>query len=232
MDAPGRARSAVPETPGADPLTALFAPFGLEVRAGDLSLRLLRDEDLSAYAALLRRPIFPDPEADHVFPWYAVEEERRIAEALDFQWTLRAGISPQSWHLSLGVFADGELIGVQDVSATDFGQLREVSSGSWLTRSAQGRGHGLLMRRALLVLAIDHLGARTARSSAVLGNEPSRRVSLACGYLPNGTETRLEHGRPITHQRFLLRDVDLVRPAVPVQVTGLGSRLRALLGAG
>ncbi|WP_341854248.1 GNAT family protein [Brachybacterium sp. GPGPB12] len=142
-------------------LSALYPSLGLVVRAGDLTLRPLADEDLPEYAALIRRPIFEDPASPQVFPWYRAAPETRVREApLRFQWTPRGGISPERWTLAFGVWAGGRLIGAQDVSAERFGERRTVTSGSWLTLDAHGNGYGRLMRQAMLVLAFDHLGAR------------------------------------------------------------------------
>ncbi|MFC0672543.1 GNAT family N-acetyltransferase [Brachybacterium hainanense] len=214
-----------------NPLAPLFPPFGLTLRAGDLTLRLLRDEDLPEYAELLTRPIFPDEDADHVFPWYLGDPEARVRNALMFQWTKRAEVAPERWNLTLGIWAQGGLIGSQDVNATDFPRRRVVSSGSWLTLDAHGRGYGKLMRQMILVLAFDHLGALRAESAAVLGNAPSFGVSRACGYEADGTEVVIERDRRLVHQRFSVTPQTVVRPAVPVEVEGLSPELRAMLGA-
>ncbi len=42
------------------------------------------------------------------------------------------------------------------------------------------------MRAAVLLLAFDHLGARTARSEAFADNPASLRVSEKLGYAPDG----------------------------------------------
>ncbi|MCL6424218.1 GNAT family N-acetyltransferase [Brachybacterium sp. JHP9] len=212
-------------------LCSLFPPFALEIQAGDLTLRLLRDADLPEYTDLLRRPIFADETADHVFPWYAVPEQERIRGALAFQWSLRSGLSAEKWALALGIWAHGELIGCQDLNATDFARRRTIGSGSWLTLDAQGRGYGKLMRQAALVLAFDHLGARRAESAAILGNAPSFGVSRSCGYALNGSAVVLEGGKVVEHQGFVVTPETFVRPEVPVRVSGLGADLRAMLGA-
>lgn len=212
-------------------LSALYPSLGLVVRAGDLTLRPLADEDLPEYAALIRRPIFEDPASPQVFPWYRAEPETRVREALRFQWTLRSEISPERWTLAFGVWAGGRLIGAQDVSAQRFAERRTVTSGSWLTLDAHGNGYGRLMRQAMLVLAFDHLGALRAESAAVIGNAPSYGVSRACGYIDNGTEISTIPGSSEEQQRFLVTPELLRRPDVPVEVEGLTPALREMLGA-
>jgi len=212
-------------------LETLYPPLGLTLRAGDLTLRLLRDADLPEYAVLLRRPIFADEAADHVFPWYAVDPEDRVRGALQFQWTQRAVAAPERWNLTFGIWAQDQLVGTQDVGAKDFPRRRTVTSGSWLTRDAQGKGYGKLMRQMVLALAFDHLGAQRAESEAVLGNDPSFGVSRACGYALNGTRVTVDGNRPLVHQCFLVTPETFVRPQVPVTVEGLVPALRAMLGA-
>lgn len=218
-------------TPARDPLAGIFPPFGLRLTAGDLTLRPLRDADYPEYAELLQRPIFADEDADHVFPWYLADPEERVRNAVVFQWSQRAALSPADWQLPLGIWAHGRLIGSQDVGGKDFAHRRVVTSGSWLTLDAQGKGYGKLMRQAALVLAFDHLGALRAESDAVVTNRPSCAVSLSCGYAPDGIEVRYDRERRVQAQRFAVTPETFVRPSVPVQVEGLTAELRTMLGA-
>lgn len=212
-------------------LALLYPPFGLVLRAGALTLRMLRDADLPEYAELLRRPIFEDPQSPAMFHWYRAEPEERVRNALSFQWQLRSAIDPEQWTLPFGIWVQGRLIGCQDVSAQRFAERRTVSSGSWLTLEAHGNGYGTLMRQAMLVLAFDHLGAERAESSAAIGNDPSFGVSRACGYLDNGTQMSTLPGPVTLEQRFLVTPETFRRPGVPVEVEGLTAPLRAMLGA-
>ncbi|MGO1225904.1 MAG: GNAT family N-acetyltransferase [Brachybacterium sp.] len=218
------------DSPSFPDLVALHPPFGLVLRAGDLTLRPLADADLPEYAALLRRPIFEDPESPAKFWWYREEPEVRVRNALSFQWRLRSGISPEEWTLPLGIWAGGRLIGCQDLSAVRFAERRTVTSGSWLTLDAHGNGYGTLMRQAMLVLAFDHLGATRAESSAAVGNDASFGVSRACGYVENGTHMSTLPGPTVLEQRFLVTPESFRRPSVPVQVEGVTAPLRAMLG--
>ncbi|PWH07298.1 N-acetyltransferase [Brachybacterium endophyticum] len=213
------------------PLEELHPPFALRVRSGALTMRMLRDEDMPEYAALLRRPVFAVPDAPHVFPWYARDEEERVREALRFQWRLRSELHPEKWTLPFGIWVDGRLVGCQDLGATAFAVRRVVTSGSWLTLDQQGRGYGSLMRRTVLALAFDHLGAVRAESAAVVGNARSYGVSHACGYEHNGTEVIEQAGRAIEHQRFVVTPATFRRGDAEVQVEGLTPALRSLLGA-
>lgn len=212
-------------------LAALHPPFALRVRAGNLSLRVLADEDLPEYAALIRRPIFADPESPAVFEWYRAEPDLRVRDSLQFQWRQRSELRPEQWTLPLGVWAGGRLIGSQDLGAERFAERRTVTSGSWLTLDAHGRGFGTLMRQAMLVLAFDHLGAERAESSAAIGNHASFGVSRACGYVDNGVHLSTLRGPVVEEQRFLLTPDRFRRPTAPVEVEGVTDALRELLGA-
>jgi RimJ/RimL family protein N-acetyltransferase len=212
-------------------LATLHPPFGLVLRVGDLTLRPLADADLPEYAALLHRPIFEDAESPAMFWWYRAEPEERVRNALSFQWRLRSGVGPESWTLPLGIWAGGRLIGCQDLSAERFAERRTITSGSWLTLDAHGRGCGTLMRQAMLVLAFDHLGALRAESSAAIGNAASFGVSRACGYVEDGTRMSTLPGPTVLEQRFLVTPESFRRPSVPVEVEGVTPALRRLLGA-
>lgn len=225
----GSAPSSAPSSTPFPALSEIFPPFGLAVHAGDLTLRLFTDADFPEYAALLREPIFDDPEAEYVFPWYRVDPEQRVRESLRFQWRLRAQIQPDDWTLTFGIWAGGRLIGSQDLGATKFATRRAVTSGSWLTRSAHGQGYGKLMRQAVLVLAFDHLGASRAESSASVHNARSIAVSRACGYVDNGTEVSGMYDSRVVEQKFLVTPETFQRPAVGVEVEGLNDELKAML---
>ena len=113
--------------------------------------------------------------------------ERKL---LQYHWRALADWTPQRWNLTAVAVHDGRIIGVQDVGATDFSVARSVSTGSWLGRSYQGRGLAKEMRAAILHLAFEGLGARTAYSGAWEENAASLGVSRALGYEPNGTVVR------------------------------------------
>lgn len=214
-----------------DVLAELYAPFGLRIRAGNLTLRVFRDSDLPAYADLINSRLFSDEQAPHVFAWWARDPADKLLDSLQFQWSQRAGIKPSAWTLPLAVFEGDRLVGSQDIGAKDFATLGVVNSGSYLRLDAQGRGIGTLMRQMVLVLAFDHLGAIRAESGAVLGNESSMAVSRHCGYAPDGIEVTANGDRRVELQRVAVTPETFVRPAVDVVVEGLTPELRRQLGA-
>ena len=135
-------------------------------------------------------------------------------------WSLRQ-ISPQSWTIQFAVILDGTVIGAQDLGAQDFAHRRTVSSGSWLTKRAQGQGVGTEMRAALLLFAFDVLGAEWAESSAAVWNTASLRVSYGLGYEPNGvTRVAPRSEQPVDEQRVRLSRHGFNRPTWGITTTG------------
>jgi RimJ/RimL family protein N-acetyltransferase len=137
-------------------------------------------------------------------------------------WRTRGEWSEDDWSLDLAVFADGQVVGEQRVSARDFRVLREVSTFSWLGVRHHGRGIGTQMRAAVLHLAFAGLGATDAISGAFDDNVSSLRVSEKLGYQPDGIERLAAQGRATTTRRLrLTRDRWQATDRVPVTVTGL-----------
>ena len=214
-----------------DDLSRLYPPFGLVVTAGDITLRLLRDSDLPAYADLITSPLFEDENVNFVFNWLTEDPAVQLRNSQQFLWSSRAGIGPDGWRLTLGVFESGRLIGSQDLSAQNFNTLRVVRSGSYLQLAAQGRGIGTLMRRMALTLAFDHLGAVRAESAAIFGNDRSFAVSRHCGYALDGTSVTSNGEDRVELQRFVVTPETFIRSDGDVRVEGLTPALMELLGA-
>jgi RimJ/RimL family protein N-acetyltransferase len=95
-------------------------------------------------------------------------------------------------------------VGTQELAADDFAGSRSVNSGSWLTRSEQGKGFGVEMRAAVLELAFAGLGALEAQTSAWHDNPASQRVSLRLGYKHEGQMLLARRAEPTAHLRFRL----------------------------
>jgi RimJ/RimL family protein N-acetyltransferase len=178
--------------------------FDLRLRTGDLELRLPTEDDLVALNAVARAGIHPPDEMPFAVPWTDLPSPAFERSAYQVHIGTRASWRPDNWVLPLGVWADGVLAGVQDLSARDFPALRTVITGSWLGQAFQGRGIGRLMRQAVLALAFDHLGAEVAESEALLTNPASSRVSEAVGYGPNGTGRLAPRGIPGETRKFRL----------------------------
>lgn len=168
----------------------------LRIETPRLVLSYPTDADLDALNALADRGIH-DPDAmPFALPWTDDPPEVRPKNSLQFWWGSRASSKPTKWILTLMVAAGSEIVGVQDLHATDFAITRQVETGSWLGQSYQGQGIGREMRAAILHFAFDGLGAERAISGAFEDNPASLRVSRALGYVENGDDLVARRGLP------------------------------------
>lgn len=205
--------------------------FALRLTTPRLVLRVVRDEDLEGLVDAALAGIHDADRMPFQVPWTDQEPDVLRRELARFQWSLRVRSRPEDWSLPLAILQDGVPIGVQDVSGRDFAARRTVESGSWLTRSAQGRGLGTEMRAAALLLAFDHLGAEWAESSAAAWNERSLGVSRRLGYRPNGVARVHPRGDEVVDElRLRLHRDELVRPEWTLRVEGLDLARPQLLG--
>lgn len=206
--------------------------FALEIRTPRLTLRPIRDEDLPALADPALQGIHDADRMPFGVPWTDAAPADIPRNLAMYQWSLRQ-VSPENWSIAFGVHVDGALVGVQDLSARDFADRRTVGSGSWLTKSAQGRGFGTEMRAGLLLFAFDVLGAEWAESSAASWNERSLAVSRSRGYEPNGvTRVAPRPGEPVDELRVRLDRRRFRRPDWQATVRGADAALAQLGIAG
>ena len=200
--------------------------FRLIVRTPRLELRLPRDDDLVALLEVVNRGIHDPATMPFLLPWTDAPSPDRERSALQFWWRCRAGWSRDEWHFSGVVFVDGRPVGAQDLMARSFGELRTVSTGSWLGRDYQGRGLGKEMRAAILHLAFEGLGAVEARSGAWIDNEVSHRVSKSLGYRQQEGGLALRRGKPDRLVEFILdRDTWLGHRRDDIEIVGLDACL-------
>jgi RimJ/RimL family protein N-acetyltransferase len=126
--------------------------------------------------------------------------------------------------LTLAVFYQGSPIGIQELFAARFPLLKEVSTGSWLTRALQGQGLGKEMRAAVLNLAFEGLAASYAHSGAFDDNLSSKSVSRALGYRENGFRLEAPRGQARQLTNFVIsREEWLARCSCfpPTTIVGL-----------
>ena len=130
----------------------VFPPLGLRVVAGPLELRGLGDDDLVALAGLAVAGIHEPDRMPFFYPWTDVPATELPLNFVQYHWKARAEWRRDSWELSLGVWSEGELVGVQAISTQDFLVTRSGETGSWLGLAHQGRGIGTAMRQAVCAL--------------------------------------------------------------------------------
>jgi RimJ/RimL family protein N-acetyltransferase len=182
--------------------------FALRITTPRLELRYPNDDDLSALAGILSEGIHDPSTMPFSEPWTRASSPELERNALQFWWSRRASLAPDSWALPFAVFEDGEPLGVQDLVAKQFHTARTVLTGSWILQRAQGRGAGKEMRAAVLHLAFAGLGAVEAYTSAFEDNPASLGVTRALGYRPNGSFVDAREGTAVRHLEFSLRRAD------------------------
>lgn len=198
--------------------------FDLTLSTERLVLRPPTDGDLPALLDAIDAGIHDPDVMPFSQPWTDAPPAARRRAALQYWWRQRAAWRAEEWHLCFAVFRCGQPLGVQEVWATHFSVLREVATGSWLTRSAQSQGLGKEMRAAVLKFAFEGLGAEVARSAAFADNIASLAVSRALGYRENGRDREAPRGIPTDLIRFeLTRDAWFARRDVlpRAEVAGL-----------
>ncbi len=202
--------------------------FGVRLRTPRLELRLPTHEELVELRELARAGIHPREEMPFAIAW--TDEPYSEEWVVAFHEQQREAWRPDAWDLELGVWANGELAGVQGLFAKDFAESRAVGTGSWLGQRFQSRALGTEMRTAVLELAFRGLGAEVARSGAVEGNAASLRVSEKLGYRVVGSGRVSPRGVEVEHTDVELRREDW-RPPFAVEIEGLGNCLPLFGGA-
>jgi RimJ/RimL family protein N-acetyltransferase len=168
--------------------------FGLVVRTPRLELRLPRESDFPALLAVIEAGIHDPATMPFTNPFTDTPSPARERQSAQWWWRQRAEWSADKWSFTGAVFVDGQVVGVQDMTAEHFATLRSVLTGSWLGQAHQGQGLGKEMRQAILHLAFAGLGAQEAHSGAFFDNAPSLGTSRAVGYQMNGEALAIRRG--------------------------------------
>jgi RimJ/RimL family protein N-acetyltransferase len=210
-------------------IAEVFPALGLRITAGPLELRGLVDADLARLAALAELGIH-DPAAMPFYqPWTQVPAEKLPGNFVQYHWRTRAEFSPEKWELNLGVWRDGELLGVQGVGTEHFLVTRTGETGSWLGRRHQGKGIGTAMRQMICAFLFDHLDFEEITSGAFTDNPASLAVSRRVGYRDNGVRRlKRREGELATNLGLVLTPEDLVRGEHPLEVEGVAAFRRSI----
>jgi RimJ/RimL family protein N-acetyltransferase len=192
----------------------------LRITAGPVEMRGITD-DLLGPLGKLATDIHAADVMPFTFPWTLTPAPALPLEVAQYHWGKRAGFSPAAWTADLAVHYDGQLVGCQGLTATDYLVTRCAETGSWLSRRFQGRGIGTAMRQVICAFAFDCLDARCITSSAFSDNQASLAVSRKTGYADNGAELRNRLGQPATLRRIILEPGNLVRYPHELAVEGL-----------
>jgi RimJ/RimL family protein N-acetyltransferase len=204
-----------------DALAQLWPPFALRVTCGPLVMRPLRDTDFPEVLAVAHAGIHDPAAMPFYFPWTDAKGAELERQFLQYHWRSRAHLSPAKWDLDLGVWHDDTFVGVQGVATRDFPVTRTGETGSWLGQQFHGRGIGTLMRQAICVLCLDHLGFDEVTSAAFADNPASLGVSRKVGYRVSGEQRLARKGALAVNIKLVLTDDDLVRPPYDTEVVGV-----------
>ena len=201
-------------------LSAIWPPLGLTLTTPRLVLRPISDDDIPAAVDAALSGINEPGRNPFGIPWNDVPAEDLGPNMAQWYWRCRAGVTPEGWTLPLGIWHGGEFIGCQDLEAKDFAVLKTITTGSWLRKSAQGRGLGKEMRAAVVSYAFDHLKAEVAESEAAAWNEQSLGVSRSLGYDLNGITRAAWGGRMQDIQKVRVTPESFKRPQWTLKVQG------------
>jgi len=156
-----------------------------------------------------------DYESDPAWP---VLVGPRQAAFLQQYWRALGNWKPDEWRLPFAVWHENGAVGIQELEARNFRVLRTVESSSFLVPGARGKGIGKEMRRAVLALAFDHLGAEYAVSGAWEDNVASLGVSRAVGYRDNGWHVQERNGAAgVTRSVILEKNDWTVAPDIAIE---------------
>lgn len=208
-----------------------YAAFGVRIGTPRLELRPATDDVLEQLAPLVR----DDKAAAHPLPYddpmslYERNPEIRVQRWLQAIWRGRGRVEPDAWRLYFAVIVDGQPVGMQDLIGDRFSVHGTVTTFSWLSADARGKGVGKEMREAVLHLAFEGLGAREASSDAFMDNSGSNAISKALGYRENGTDWDTRQNEPALLQRWrLTRDDWLPRRRTDIELHGVPACRRLL----
>jgi RimJ/RimL family protein N-acetyltransferase len=206
-----------------------WPPYRLRLRAGDLELAVITDDDVPGLVDLALGGIHAPDVMPFSTPWTLAGPEQLPVEMIRYFSSVRAAFGAEAFDLLFAVRVDGELVGTQGLHGRDFAVTRTVETGSWLGLAHQGRGIGTRMRQAVCAYAFDELGAEEVTSGAFLDNPASLAVSRKVGYRPNGiVRLKRRDGEMALNQKLVLTPPDL-RRGEPLEVVG-AEDLRSFLG--
>lgn len=187
-----------------------------------LELRVPNDDELSELAQIAAEGVHEQGERPFLTPWTGLPPEQRALHVIQQHWSRRGAWCVEDWALEMGVFREGEPVGMVTLKARNFPVLREVKTESWLGLDFHRQGIGTEARRALLSFAFEGLGAVTALTEVFQENVGSQGVSRRLGYRHDGISRDVLDGEVVISDRLRLDASDWV-PSDPADlvVTGL-----------
>jgi RimJ/RimL family protein N-acetyltransferase len=167
-------------------LQSIWPIFGLRVRARHLLLKLPTDSELAALAELAADGVHDPDYAPFSYMWTDRPPGDLQTDFLKFHWNARAQFHPSKWSLQLGVFVDGDPIGVQQINAERFDVLRAATLGNWVGLRYQNQGYTLEMASAAVDLCFHGLQAEVIYASTLLDNSRMLAIAHRLGFEKDG----------------------------------------------
>ncbi len=167
------------------------------VSCGDVTLTVGTVDNAIALARIAFDGLFPDG-SPTIGEWYDVDNPQQNARSvMEYHFKAWDGLGGAGVRMPLMVIFEDRVVGTQSLSGVGapYAVSRELMTGSWLDCRYRGRGIGKKARHAVLHAAFAGFQAETVISSALTTNPASNRVSLACGYQPDGVEVKVVHGQ-------------------------------------
>jgi hypothetical protein len=104
--------------------------FDLVVRTPRLELRLPREDEFPALLAVIEDGVHDPATMPFTTPFTDTPSPARERESAQWWGRQRAEWSADKWNFTGAVFVDGQVVGVQDMTAQHFAALRSVQTGS------------------------------------------------------------------------------------------------------
>lgn len=203
----------------------------LELHTERLQLCVPNDVQLHEIAQVAADGIHRPGERPFLTPWTEMPAAQRALHVMQQHWARRGSWSAQNWALELGVFHEGQALGMVALKASEFLVRREVKTESWLGLQHQRQGFGTEARRALLELAFNALHAEYALTEVFQDNHASQAVSAKLGYQHDGISRDVLHGKVAVSDRLRLGAADFTAAHPPTTtITSLEACLPFFLG--
>jgi RimJ/RimL family protein N-acetyltransferase len=194
----------------------------LRLTTSRLVLRYPNNDELTSLAGVAAAGVHNPGERPYLTPWTEGTPQQTALHVVQQHRSRRGQWTPDVWALELGLFHNGQPIGMVALRAHEFAVLREVKTESWLGLDHHRQGFGTEARTALLHLAFEGLGAQSALTEVFQNNAGSQGVSRRLGYRHDGISRDVRDGEVVVSDRLRLSRAEWYgtqRPAV--QIRGL-----------